>query len=148
MADTIEKNNIGLTPHTKIFIAGHKGLVGSAIVRRLKAEGCSSLLLRTRDELDLLNQSAVQSFFEQERPEIVVLAAAKVGGILAYSLYPGEFIYENPLEPENRGETAFVPRQFLHLSQACTTAHERGVSVDRIPGTDQRCICSCKDCRD
>jgi GDP-L-fucose synthase len=101
MADIIVKNNIGLTPHTKIFVAGHKGLVGSAIVRRLEAEGCSNLLLRTRDELDLLNQSAVQSFFEQERPEIVVLAAAKVGGILANSLYPGEFIFENLMIQSN-----------------------------------------------
>jgi len=90
-----------LTPHTKIFVAGHKGMVGSAIVRRLKAVGCSNLVLKTRDELNLLNQSAVHSFFEQERPEIVVLAAAKVGGILANSLYPGEFIYENLMIQSN-----------------------------------------------
>ena len=90
-----------LNPHTKIFVAGHKGMVGSAIVRRLKAVGCSNLVLRTRDELNLLNQSAVHLFFEQERPEIVVLAAAKVGGILANSLYPGEFIYENLMIQSN-----------------------------------------------
>ena len=90
-----------LPPQTKIFVAGHKGLVGSAIVRGLKAVGCSNLVLRTRDELNLLNQSAVHLFFEEERPEIVVLAAAKVGGILANSLYPGEFIYENLMIQSN-----------------------------------------------
>ena len=80
---------------SKIYVAGHKGLVGSAIVRQLKGGGCKNLLLRTHKELDLIDQSAVHSFFEQEHPEIVVLAAAKVGGILANSMYPGEFIYEN-----------------------------------------------------
>ena len=80
---------------SKIYVAGHRGLVGSAIVRQLETGGCNNLLLRTRKELDLIDQSAVRSFFEQEHPEIVVLAAAKVGGILANSMYPGEFIYEN-----------------------------------------------------
>jgi GDP-L-fucose synthase len=78
--------------NSRIFVAGHRGLVGSAIVRRLEAEGCTNLVLRTRDELDLLNQPAVRFFFERERPDIVILAAAKVGGILANSLYPGDFI--------------------------------------------------------
>jgi GDP-L-fucose synthase len=80
---------------SKIYVAGHRGLVGSAIVRQLETGGCNNLLLRTRKELDLIDQSAVRSFFEEEHPEIVVLAAAKVGGILANSMYPGEFIYEN-----------------------------------------------------
>ena len=80
---------------SKIYVAGHRGLVGSALVRQLETGGCKNLLLRTRKELDLIDQSAVRSFFEQEHPEIVVLAAAKVGGILANSMYPGEFIYEN-----------------------------------------------------
>ena len=86
---------------SKIYVAGHRGLVGSAIVRRLEAEGCRNLLLRTHKELDLIDQSEVRSFFEQERPEIVVLAAAKVGGILANSIYPGEFIYENLMIQSN-----------------------------------------------
>lgn len=86
---------------SKIYVAGHRGLVGSAIVRRLEAEGCRNLLLRTHKELDLIDQSEVRSFFEQERPEIVVLAAAKVGGILANSMYPGEFIYENLMIQSN-----------------------------------------------
>jgi GDP-L-fucose synthase len=101
MADIIVKNCKELTPQTRIFVAGHRGLVGSAIVRRLRAEGCSNLVLRSRNELDLLNQSAVHSFFEEERPEIVVLAAAKVGGILANSSFPGEFIYENLMIQSN-----------------------------------------------
>lgn len=96
MADYINTpHTSSLSPDAKIYIAGHRGLVGAAIVRRLQAEGCTNLLLRTHGELDLVDQAAVRHFFEQERPEIVVLAAAKVGGILANSLYPGEFIYEN-----------------------------------------------------
>jgi GDP-L-fucose synthase len=90
-----------LTPHVKIYVAGHRGLVGSAIVRQLKSEGCKNLLLKTHKELDLIDQSAVRSFFERERPDIVVLAAAKVGGILANSTYPAEFIYENLMIQSN-----------------------------------------------
>jgi GDP-L-fucose synthase len=94
MTDRTVKNN-RLTPEVKIYVAGHRGLVGAAIVRHLQAEGCRNLLLRTHEELDLVDQAAVRFFFEGERPDIVVLAAAKVGGILANSMYPGEFIYEN-----------------------------------------------------
>lgn len=79
----------------KIYIAGHKGLVGSAIVRQLAARGYNNLLLRTRRELDLLDQSSVAAFFAAEKPEYVFLAAAKVGGIVANKFYRGEFIYEN-----------------------------------------------------
>ncbi len=77
---------------SRIFVAGHQGLVGSAICRRLTGDGFSNLLLRTRDELDLRNQQAVDGFFAVEKPEYVFLAAAKVGGILANSTYPAEFI--------------------------------------------------------
>jgi GDP-L-fucose synthase len=86
--------------NSKIFVAGHRGLVGSAIVRALKANGYTQLLLRTHAELDLVNKSAVHSFFEAERPEYVFLAAAKVGGIHANNTYPAEFIYQN-LEIQN-----------------------------------------------
>lgn len=96
-----------LTPQTKIFVAGHRGLVGSAIVRHLTSEGYSNLILRTHKELDLVDQSAVRIFFEREQPEIVVLAAAKVGGILANSMYPGEFIYDNLMIQSN----------IIHMSQ-------------------------------
>ncbi len=121
MTNTIVKDCKELTPQTKIYVAGHKGLVGSAIVRRLKAEGCSNLVLRTRDELDLLNQSAVHSFFERERPEIVVLAAAKVGGILANSIYPGEFIYENLMIQSNiiHSSQRTGVKRLLFLGSSC-----------------------------
>jgi len=121
MTNTIVKDCKELTPQTKIYVAGHKGLVGSAIVRRLKAEGCSNLVLRTRDELDLLNQSAVHFFFERERPEIVVLAAAKVGGILANSIYPGEFIYENLMIQSNiiHSSQRTGVKRLLFLGSSC-----------------------------
>jgi GDP-L-fucose synthase len=80
---------------SRIFVAGHRGLVGSAIVRKLQSEGYNNLALRTHRELDLVNQRDASRFFETERPEYVFLAAAKVGGILANNSYPAEFIYEN-----------------------------------------------------
>jgi len=76
-----------LNKTAKIYIAGHRGLVGSAIVRKLQAEGFNNLITRTRDELDLRNQAAVDAFFASEQPEYVFLAAAKVGGILANKNY-------------------------------------------------------------
>lgn len=79
----------------KIYVAGHKGLVGSAIVRNLLKKGYTNLVYRTHAELDLTNQAAVREFFEKERPEVVVLAAAKVGGINANNTAPAEFAYEN-----------------------------------------------------
>lgn len=79
----------------KIYVAGHRGLVGSAIVRSLKAKGYTNIIGRTHKELDLTNQAAVQQFFEEEKPDVVVLAAAKVGGINANNTYPAEFAYEN-----------------------------------------------------
>jgi len=79
----------------KIFVAGHTGLVGSAITRRLKKEGADNLILRTSSELDLRDQQAVEGFFQTERPEIVFLAAAKVGGIHANQTFPAEFIHDN-----------------------------------------------------
>ncbi len=114
-------NNKELKPDTRIFVAGHRGLVGSAIVRRLEAEGCENLILRTRGELDLLDPSAVRYFFERERPEIIVLAAAKVGGILANSLYPGEFIYENLMIQSNiiHLSQKFGVKRLLFLGSSC-----------------------------
>lgn len=88
-------NSSHLSPHSRIYIAGHRGLVGSALVRALQKQGCTNLILRTHKELDLLDQRAVQDFFEKERPEYVFLAAAKVGGIVANNTYPAEFIYQN-----------------------------------------------------
>jgi GDP-L-fucose synthase len=106
---------------SKIYVAGHRGLVGSAILRRLQSEGCKNLVLRTHKELDLTDQSAVQSFFERERPEIVVLAAAKVGGILANSTYPGEFIYENLMIQTNliHWSQKLEAKRLLFLGSSC-----------------------------
>jgi GDP-L-fucose synthase len=84
-----------LNKTSKIYIAGHRGLAGSAIVRALLTDGYTNLITRTHDELDLIDQRAVEAFYEQEKPEYVVLAAAKVGGILANSTYPADFIYQN-----------------------------------------------------
>ena len=78
-----------------IYVAGHRGMVGSAICRRLRHDGYSNLIVRSRDELDLCDQSAVNRFFAAEHPEYVFLAAAKVGGILANSTHPAEFVHDN-----------------------------------------------------
>lgn len=84
-----------LEKEDKIYVAGHRGLVGSAIVRSLKRSGYTNIIGRTHAELDLTNQAAVKAFFEEERPDVVVLAAAKVGGINANQTTPAEFAYEN-----------------------------------------------------
>ena len=92
----------------KIYVAGHRGMVGSAIVRNLKAKCFSNIVTRTHAELDLTNQAAVKLFFEQEKPDQVYLAAAKVGGIHANNTYPAEFIYQNLMMEANVIHQAFV----------------------------------------
>lgn len=87
--------------NSKIYIAGHRGMVGSAITRKLQSEGFRNLLFRTSSELDLRNQAGVQKFFEQEKPEYVFLAAAKVGGIVANDTYRADFLYENLMIQNN-----------------------------------------------
>ena len=107
--------------NAKIYIAGHRGLVGSAIWRNLLAKGYSNLIGRTRGELDLLNQSAVRAFFAEERPEYVVLAAAKVGGIHANDTCPADFIYQN-LEIQNnviRAAHDHQVKKLLFLGSTC-----------------------------
>ncbi len=86
---------------SKIYLAGHKGMVGSAILRTFEESGYNNLVLRTIDELDLVRQSEVEKFFREERPEIVIVAAAKVGGILANNTYRAEFIYNNLMIESN-----------------------------------------------
>ena len=104
-----------------IFVAGHLGMVGSAIARRLTADGYSGLLLRTRAELDLTRQTAVEEFFAKERPEYVFLAAAKVGGILANSTRPAEFIGENLAIQSNVIDAAYRngAKKLLFLGSSC-----------------------------
>lgn len=105
----------------KIFVAGHRGLVGSAILRRLQAEGYANLLTRTRTELDLLKQAAVEQFFERERPEYVFMAAAKVGGILANNSYPADFIHENLVVQNNVIDAAYRSgvNKLIFLGSSC-----------------------------
>lgn len=105
----------------KIYVAGHRGLVGSALVRKLEAEGYTNLVLRMRSELDLRRQEQVERFFESEKPEYVFLAAAKVGGILANSAYPGQFIYENLAIQSNILESARAQgvKKLLFLGSSC-----------------------------
>ena len=91
----------------KIYIAGHRGLVGSAIVRQLESRGFTNLILRTHKELDLTNQAQVRSFFTQESPDYVILAAAKVGGIHANNTYPADFIYQNMMIEANVINSAY-----------------------------------------
>src|SRR3569832_2840620 len=93
---------------SRIYVAGHRGLVGSAIMRRLKADGYGNVITRTHAELDLTNQAAVHALFESERPEYVFLAAAKVGGILANSTYPADIIGQNLMVPTIVIHTAYL----------------------------------------
>ena len=106
---------------SRIFVAGHRGLVGSAICRRLRSEGFTNLIVRTRRDLDLRNQQAVLNFFEDARPEYVFLAAAKVGGIAANSAYPAEFIYDNLAVQTNVIHASWTHgvRKLLFLGSSC-----------------------------
>ena len=105
----------------KIYIAGHTGLVGSAIVRHLKEKGFHNLILKTHKELDLINQNNVNKFFENEKPDYVVIAAAKVGGILANNSYPANFIYENMMIEANIINASYQNdvRRLLFLGSTC-----------------------------
>lgn len=105
----------------KIYVAGHRGLVGSALIRKLDSEGYENLVLRTHVELDLLNQAAVADFFALEKPEYVFLAAAKVGGILSNNTYPAQFIYENLQIQNNIIHQSYVNgvKKLLFLGSSC-----------------------------
>jgi len=105
----------------KIYVAGHRGMVGSAIVRNLEAQGFRNIVTRTHDQLDLTNQAAVQSFFEQEKPTQVYMAAAKVGGIHANNTFPAEFIYDNLMVQGNVIHQAFLSgvKKLLFLGSSC-----------------------------
>lgn len=105
----------------KIYLAGHKGLVGSAIHRILIREGFTNIVTRTSSELDLCNQSAVEEFFKSEKPDYVILAAAKVGGIMANSTYPAEFIYKNIMIAANVIDASYRygVKKLLNLGSSC-----------------------------
>lgn len=105
----------------KIYLAGHTGLVGSAIMRKLKSEGFENIITRELSELDLCNQEAVEEFFKCERPDYVILAAAKVGGIMANSTYPADFIYQNIMIAANviHASYKFGVKKLLNLGSSC-----------------------------
>jgi GDP-L-fucose synthase len=110
-----------INKHSKIYIAGHRGLVGSAIIRELKNQGYDNFIFKTHSELDLMNQQQVADFFTEEKPEFVFLAAAKVGGIHANNVYPAEFIYGNLAIQNNIIHNAYKNKveRLLFLGSSC-----------------------------
>jgi GDP-L-fucose synthase len=120
----------------KIYIAGHRGLVGSAIVRQLESRGFTNLIVRSHKELDLTNQEKVQNFFKQESPDNVILAAAKVGGIHANNTYPADFIYQNIMIEANVINSAYESKvkSLLFLGSSCIypKAVEQPMSEDAL----------------
>ena len=110
-----------ITKSTKIYIAGHRGMVGSAVWRVLESKGYSNLICKNRSELDLINQQAVNDFISLEKPEVVIDAAAKVGGILANNDYPYQFLMENMQIQNNLidGAFKFGIEKFIFLGSSC-----------------------------
>jgi GDP-L-fucose synthase len=106
---------------SKIYIAGHRGMVGSALIRALRARGYQNLVTRTRQELDLLDQAAVRGFMQQEKPDYIFLAAAKVGGIHANNTYPADFLYQNLVIEANIIHAAFeaAVQRLMFLASSC-----------------------------
>ena len=133
----------------KIFVSGHRGMVGSALVRALRAQNSENqLLLADRTELDLLNQAAVEGFIEKHQPDIVINAAAKVGGIHANDTYPAEFIHQNLLINSNLIHAAWQSGvgRFLNLGSSCIppclpTADQGGISAYWYAGENKRGLC-------
>ena len=121
--------------NSRIYVAGHRGLAGSAIYRALKKAGYQNIITRSHSELELLEASEVRAFFSETKPEFVFLAAAKVGGIHANSSYPADFIRENIVVQTNVIHEAWKHDvnklvflgKFLHLSQALSTTNERRI---------------------
>jgi GDP-L-fucose synthase len=107
--------------NSKIYIAGHKGLVGSALVRKLENQGYSNIITKNHSQLDLIDQKAVEQFFNEEKPDYVFLAAAKVGGILANDTYPAEFIYDNLMIQNNVIHNSYKSgvKRLLFLGSSC-----------------------------
>src|SRR5208337_3247750 len=112
---------VDMNRNSRIYVAGHRGLVGSAIMRKLLEEGCQNLVVRTSKEVDLTDQGAVNRFFKDEKPEYIFLAAARVGGILANDTHPAEFIRDNLLIQANVMDAAYKSgvTKLLFLGSAC-----------------------------
>ena len=139
----------------KVFVAGHRGMVGSAVVRALEKKGGYQILTRTRTELDLTDPKAVSNWFSKEKPDQVIDAAARVGGILGeFERRPVEFLLENLRMQNNLMESAFgnecrkflIFGEFLYLSEACGAADSGGFVVEWTAGADERCVCIGEDC--
>ena len=133
----------------KIYVAGHQGLVGGTIYRHLQQQGFANLVYRSLKELDLRDQPAVAEFFQQERPEYVFLAAARVGGILANNTYPADFIYDNLMIQANVIHQAYLNQvkklMFLGSSciypKLCPQPMQEEYLLDRQAGAHQRTLC-------
>jgi GDP-L-fucose synthase len=119
MKETVKISNIN--PDSKIYVAGHRGLVGSAIIRNLESKGYKNIVVRTRQQLDLMQTEAVNQFYKQEKPEVVIDAAAKVGGIHANNTYPAEFIFDNLSIQNNLINGAYQAdvKKFVFLGSSC-----------------------------
>ena len=117
--------------NSKIYVAGHKGLVGSALMRHLTAQGYNNLTYRTHQELDLIRQDATEAFFHQEKPDVVFLAAARVGGILANETYQADFIYENLVVQANVLESAQKNgvKELLFMGSSCIYPNDKSVAI-------------------
>ena len=124
-----------MNKEAKIYVAGHRGLVGSAILWQLKKEGYGNIITRSHQELDLIRQADVEKFFEDEKPEYVFLAAARVGGIHANSAYKADFIYQNMQVQNNVIHQSYVHgvKKLLFLGSNCN-------SSEALPSTDERRI--------
>ncbi len=142
----------------RVFVAGHRGMVGGAILSQLQLRRATGeaieIITHSRSELNLTDQSAVRDFMAAERPDTVILAAAKVGGIHANNTYPADFIYENLMIECNVIHQAFAAgvRRLLQLGSSCI--YPKAVpqpmsasAADGHAGADQRALCDCQDCR-
>ena len=116
---------------SKIFVAGHAGMVGSAVVKYLKSTGCENIITKTRKQLDLTKQAKVNSFFDRERPEVVVVCAAKVGGILANNTYRADFIYENLQIATNLIHASHIynVHKLINLGSSCIYPKEADLPI-------------------
>ncbi len=120
-----------MNKNSKIYVAGHKGLVGSALLRALQKQGYNNLVYRTHQELELTRQTDVDSFFQKEKPDVVFLAAARVGGILANETYQAEFIYDNLMVQANVLEAAYRNgcKELLFMGSSCIYPNNKSVAI-------------------
>lgn len=147
LEEYLEKGIVNDGKERKIYVAGHRGMVGSAIVRELELQEYTNIITRTHKELDLTRQEAVERFFAEEKPEYVFLAAAKVGGIIANQSALADFMYENMILEMNVIHAAWktvakvgISRFVMYLPPYGSAAHDGKLSADKRTGKDQRGI--------